>query len=400
MKTPTLIRRSTLPIGLDLGASGAKLVQLRRTGRGLAVVEAARIEAPAGPPGASPRDALAPMVDALARGWRGLGFRGRECVVGVGQRVVRIRSIRQPKMPLEEAERAVRIEAPDRLGFGPEEPAEIGWIRAGEVRQSDHLRDELIVFGGGSETLRWLIDGLTDAGLRPVATEPTFISVARCFERAGRRAEDDSIARVLVDIGHGASDLILMRGRSILFFKTLNVGGSDLTRAVAQRLGLDETSAAELRAQRVSASRRRREILRDERSERAIFEAVRPVIDTMAREIGMCMRYFAVSFTGLRPGYVLLTGGDAAEPGLAEHLERGLNLPCRVGRTLEGVRLAGSLTGREDAPLAEWSAAVGLSLRGSGMCVDRAFIEPAGGAGARAEDDRPADTPSTEGAAA
>jgi len=394
MKTPRLIRRTTLPIGLDLGTTGAKLLQLRRVGRGLGVVEAARIEARAGA-GSTPIDRMAPLLEAVARRWRGLGFRGRSCVVGVGQDLVRIRSIRQPKMPLEEAERAVQIEAPDRLGFSPDQPAEIGWIRAGEVRQSDHVRDELIVVGGETETLRLMIDGLADAGLRPIATEPSFMAAARCFERAGRRAEDDSVARVLIDLGQSASDLILLRGRSIMFFKTLSVGGADINRAVAERLGLEPNSAAELRTQRLSMSRRRREALRDERSERAIFEAVRPVIDTLAHEVSMCLRYFAVSFTGLRPGYVLLTGGEAAEPGLVQHMESSLGLPCRLGRALEGVRLGGSLTGREESALSEWSVAAGLSLRDTGLCIDHAYIALGGPQHGRAlERDQ------TEGAAA
>lgn len=377
MKTPTFLKPAYLPIGLDLSASGAKLLQFKRTRRGLEVVGAARIEADVDPSAESAEDRLSPVLEAITSRWRGAGMHGRRCVVGIGRDLVRIRSIRQPKMPFEEAENAVRIEAPDRLGFDPEtEESEIGWIRAGEVRQSDQIRDEVIVFGAPTDTLRWLIDGLSDAGLRPIGTEPSFVGAARCFERAGRRTDDDAITRVLVDIGLSSTHLIVMHGASIRFYKAIAVGGRAMNQVVGERLGLDAQGAIDLRTRRIRPTRRHLDAMRDERTERAIFEAVRPVVDELAREISMCLRYYAVSFTGARPAYALVMGGEAAEPGLVEHIEHSVGLPCRLARPLEGVRLGGALAGAEDAPHPEWAAAAGLSLRGSGLSIDRQFIAP------------------------
>lgn len=374
MKTPRLFRSSTLPIGIDLSATGAKLLQLRQTRHGYAVVSAARIEASPNADASTPQERMAPVLEAIAKRWQGTGMHGRRCVVGVGRSLVRTRSIRQPRMPLEEAERAVQYEAPDRLGFEPDDPSEIAWIRAGEVRQSDQLRDEVIVIGAATATLEWVIDSLADAGLRPIATEPSFVSSARCFERAGRRESDDDISRVLIDVGMGSTDLTLLRGSSITFYKTLDVGGARMNSLVAERLGLDADGAADLRTQRMQPSRRTMDLPRDERTERAVFEAIRPAIDELAREVAMCLRYYAVSFTGARPSYALVMGGEAAESGLVEQLQRGVGLPCRLARPFDGVSIGDAFAGAADAARAQWAAAVGLSLRGSGRAIDRAPI--------------------------
>lgn len=392
MKTPRWMTSAYLPIGLDLTATGAKLLQLRKHGDGLAVVDAMRVEAPAALDEERAQDRLAPILDALRRRWSVGSFRGRRCVIGVGQDMLRIRSIRQPRMPREEADAAVALEARDRLGFAMDQSSEIGWIRAGEVRQSDQLRDEVIVVGAPTSDLEWLIQEVSAMGLRPMAIEPSFVASARCFERAGRRAADESVTRLLIDIGFSSTDLIILRGSTIAFYKTLNVGGRRMNELVAERLGLDQRAAADLRRQRIQPGRRQVDGLLDERTEQAIFEAIRPVVDELAREIAMCVRYYAVSFTGARPQFALIVGGEAGEPHLVTHMERGIGLPTYVGASLEGVELGGALSGGAKSGLPEWSAAVGLSLRESDSWIERRPLSPSKETRA-ATDDQPEEAP-------
>ncbi len=371
MKTPRLLTSSCFPIGLELSATGAKLLQLRQEGDGLAVVDALRVEAPIAATEERVEDRFGPVLDGIRRRWSLGGFRGRQCVIGLGQDLIRIRSIRQPRMPQEEADAAVSLEARDRLGFTPEQPSEIGWIRAGEVRQSDQLRDEVIVVGAETAALEWLVESLTSIGLRPLAIEPSFVSVARCFERVGRRAADESITRIIIDIGYSSTDLLILRGSTIVFYKSVAVGGNRMNELVAERLGLDHNAATELRRQRIQPGRRQRDGMMDERTEHAIFEAIRPVVDELSREIAMCVRYYAVSFTGARPQFAMIVGGEAAETQLVSHMERGIGLPTLVGKALDGVDLKDALGSAAKTPLAEWAAAAGLSLRDSGHFIQR-----------------------------
>lgn len=370
-----IIPSRALPIGIDLSSTGAKLLQLRRTGGKVAVLDALRVELPVTTEIVDPSKRLTDIIDAIRRRFPLANFRGRRCVIGVGRDVLRIRSIRQPRMPEDEADRAIRLEAPDRLGFSPSDQVEIGWIRAGEVRQSDQLRDEVIAVGAETELLESLVDSCIAIGLRPITIEPSFMSSARCFDRAGRREDDEAISRVLLDIGFGSTDLLVLRGSSIVFYKALKVGGRRMNTLVAERLGVSEADAADLRQRRIQPVSRRAQRSHDDRSEQAIFEAIRPVADELTREVSMCLRYYAVSFTGPRPSFVLMIGGDAGEPRLAEHVARGIGLPTRVGCPLEGVALAGSLLGMEDSALSGWAAAVGLSLCGANQSIERA-IQP------------------------
>jgi type IV pilus assembly protein PilM len=375
MKTPALFRSSTLPIGVDMSSTGVMLAQLGGAHEEFRLVDTQRIESEKQ---LNPNETLHERIRRLTGAMRDeltLGkFKGRRCVVGLGEDLLRVQSIRQPRMPKDEAARAIQLEAPDRLGFAADEVVEIGWIPAGEVRQSDQLRDEVIVVGAETQAIEELIDSLLEMGLKPVAIEPSFVASARCFERAGRRAEDESIVRVLLNVGQAVTELIVLRGSAIVFYKSLQIGGRQLNHAVAECLGITEAEAHELRKSRMAAGHREQEGAIDDRTDRALFNSIRPILDTLAREVAMCLRYFAVSFTGSRPAYALAIGEEAAEPQLVEHLGQSIGIPLCLGCPLEGVKLGGELKRAGDISLAEWSSAVGLSLRLSDRSIHRTFI--------------------------
>ena len=284
-------------------------------------------------------------------------FVGRRCVVSLDDRLLRVRSVRHPRMTDEETDRAVRLDAGARLGFSEHEALEVGWLRAGEVRQGDELREEVLIVGCPRGPVEMLVMELARCGLRAEAVEPGFQACARVFGRTLRRAEDQSLVRVLIDIGWRSTGVIITRGRSVGFFKPLEMGGAVLNEAVGQRLGLDASAVADLRRQRMtegSAS------TIDRKVDRAVFEAVRPLLGELAREVALCLRYYGVTFRGARPEECLLVGGESREPRLTELVADELRVTTNLGRPLHGVLPGDEASGARDADLA---VAAGLGLR-------------------------------------
>jgi type IV pilus assembly protein PilM len=363
MRAIDSIFTAALPVGIDVGASGVRLLQLRRKGRGLAVQAAARLDVPFSGKLDAPERALQ-IAEATARRIGGGGFAGRDCVISVDNRLVRVRSVRQPPMPDDELDRAIRLDAPSRLGFGEADPAEVAWLRAGPVRVSGDPRDEVLVIGCATAGIERLVFALASEGLRPVAVEPSFIACARAHTRKLRRASDENVVRAIVDIGHATTGVTVTKGQRIVFYKQLELGGDAMTRAAALRLGLDPSAVAELRRQRAVAAASGAS-QGDAKVDRALFEAVRPVMGDLANEAGLCLRYYGVTFRGLRPECCLIAGGEASEPRLAETFGESLHVPTMVARPLEGIHsggAAGVSPGWETSDAA-WSAAVGLSMR-------------------------------------
>lgn len=360
-----LFQPGTLPIGIDIGASGVKLLQLRTPSAGQSSLEAiARADVPPVPgEGVDHPDHLTRLIEAVARKVCEGGFRGSRCVLSIDDRLLRIRSVRQPHMPLNEIDKAARLDAPTRLGFTEPSECQVGWLLAGEVRQGDDSRDELIYVGAQTAPVERLVYGLADAGLRPLAVEPGFIATARVMTRTLRRAADQAVVRLLVDIGSETTGVILTRGRSVAFYKQLEFGGHAMTRAASERLALEPATIQDLRRQRMLSASGLGEPI-DPKVDRALYDAVRPLLGDLAHEVGLCLRYYSVTFRGAKPETCVLLGGEAAEPRLAECFQESLHIPASTGKPLEGVRVRDGLRGGVDrSPGAEWCVAAGLSMR-------------------------------------
>lgn len=363
MRIEDLVIPSCLPIAIDIGSSSVRLMQLRRRGRRLSIVGATRHEWPAGSgvaAGAAPVDAI---VNTVSSGIESGSFVGKRCVLSIDNRLIRVRSVRHPPMPDDELDRAVRLEAPARLGFAEAEEIEIGWIRAGSVRQVGDPRDEVLVFGALSDRIREMVFALSRAGLHPVAVEPSFVGCARAFTRRLRRSADRDTVNLVVDIGEKTTGVIVTRGQTVVLYKLLEMGGASMTAAAAERLSLAPQSVLDLRRRRIEA-RVRGESSSDARIDRALFEAVRPIMGDLANEVALCMRYYGVTFRGPKPEGCMLAGGNSGEPRLTEIIQEAVRLPVTVGAPLEGIgfeplqRHASAPT----APESAWAPVLGLGL--------------------------------------
>jgi len=354
------IHRGSAPIGLDIGSGGVRLLQLRRSGRAIEVAAAARLDRRHDADADDPVPAR--LLESIKRRLESGDFVGRACYMTFPDHWLSARSVRLPVMPLDETDAALELEAADRLGYTDERPGEVSWVHAGRVRQGEEVRDEIILLGADREPLTRLVDAVSETGLRPLAVEPSFLSTARTYSQRHRREGDQTIVRVGLDIGRRNTGVIVLRGSSVAFYKPLRLSGDDLTRAVAERLEIPFDAAADLRRQRIDAASKDEEF--DESVSRTVFDAVRPLLDELAKETALCLRYFTVAFTGDRPTEVFTTGEEASEPMLIETLGETLRLDRLVGdpffdmTPLPSVRLGG-LSRRS-----EWSASVGLSLRG------------------------------------
>lgn len=380
------LHRGSAPIGLDIGTSGARLLQLTRRGGAIEVGAAVAVSRRA----TTGENPLTPeMIESIKQRLETGSFHGRECVMTFPDHWLATRSVRLPVMPENETNAALALEAAERLGFDDENPGEVSWVRAGRVRQGDDSRDEIILVGVERAPLTNLVDAVAETGLRPIAVEPSFLSIARAYSRRHRRQGDTEVVRAILDIGRRNTGVSVLKGDNVAFYKPLRVSGSDFTDAVAKKLSIGADSAFELRQQRIAASCGAATAC-DESVDRSIYEAVRPLIDELAKETALCLRYFSVAFTGERPTMVLTAGDDAAEPKLAEALAETLRIEARVGAPLEDISVSDQVRlGHPGALHVNWATAVGLSLRG----LPEAAVRARKDGPARAEPDAPAEAP-------
>ena len=343
------LRRRCGPIGIDVGSRSVKLLQLSadRT----EVVEAACWELPPGPEG-EPDRSPASVAEAVCRAREGRGFRGREAVLCLGAGDLFVQNLRVPQAGGNELTRIVCAEAAGRLPFDVGE-AEIRYLEADNVRQGDSVRREVILLACRRTVVEQLMSLAEEAGLVPVALDVEPSALLRCYARQYRRDVDQQRRAMFVNVGGSNTTVVIARGSDAMFVKYIDVGGRHLDAAVARHLKMDLVDAAGLRRHHGD----RRADQRDPDVSRGIHESIRPVLDRLATELSMCVRYYSVTFRGQPLASAVLGGGEASQ-ALAELLAGRLDIACELGdplRDFEKTRMAGRQ--------GQWDVVTGLALR-------------------------------------
>ena len=341
------------PIALDLGSATIKMLQLSG-GRGTCGVSAAGIyQLPAGlPPAMDAPEREAAVIDGVREIMKSAEFRGRRVAISLPDAAVQFKSVRMAAMERRQLAGAVRGEAAEQFQLTGE--LNIQHLCAGEVHQGGEMREEVILIAAAQSAIEQVMRIAEACELQVEAIEVTPTALARSFSRAFRREVDQSVPRAVVDIGAGATKVLVVRGWQILFYRHIEVAGATIDRAVAEalRLGLDE------------ASSRRRQAMRDGNADPVIAKCAATVLGDVVREIGLCLRYCSVTFRGSRPEAVWLCGGESEDPLAARLLEQHLELPVHAFDPLAGMDLSDPGLSIERRNVAgAWAVATGLALR-------------------------------------
>jgi type IV pilus assembly protein PilM len=337
------------PIGVDLGCSSIKLIQLNadRT----EVFDAARWDLP-------PREAAndgqqrQQLIDALRRSREGHSFRGRDAVLCLGSPELFVQNIRVAKGPADGLERSVRTEAESRMPFPPDE-AELRYLDAADVRHGETLKRELILLACRKSWIDEAVSVAQAAGLRPVAIDVQPVALLRCYHKQFRRDEDRLAGVMYVHIGATSTIVVIAQGNVPLFVKYLAIAGQQLDEAVSRHLKMELAQAVALR--RNCGDRRADQ--QDPEIVRSLSESMRPVLERWVNELSLCLRYYSVTFRGQPLARAILSGGEATA-ALCDLVSNRLGLRCELGEPLRAFNQP-SATGRKT----QWDLATGLALR-------------------------------------
>ncbi len=370
-----------LPIALDLGSRNIRMMQLRRVSDSIRVTACDSWQYPSsvGTDPAQRRDAA---IEAVRQMLHNGDFKGRQVITALSCSQLDIKNVRLPKMPSAQLDHAVLAEAEKRYDF-PITGDQFNYLNAGEVRNGNESHREIIMLAVPRDVIDEHISMISAMGLAPQHIDAGPVALFRVFERFLRRQSDEEAVSVAVDIGQSGTRVVVARGWDIAFIKAIDIGGQRLTESVARHANLDFEEAAELRQRacrdqvQVEPEPGDVEQSADRSSvEWTIRDALRSEVEALTREVAMCMRYCSVTFRGLRPNEVHLTGGEACDPTLVEMFREQLDMECVVSSPLRDIDVSSVDLGvhRGGVPV-DWASCVGLAIR----AVDAAEFGEEGG---------------------
>jgi type IV pilus assembly protein PilM len=364
-----LFKKKDFVLGIDIGPSAVKLIELSRSGQRYRVEAMALEPLPEGSmEDRNPID-LEQSGAAVKRALKASGSRLKKAAAAVPTSSVIIRTI---PMPLEfgedEIEANIQLDASQYIPFPLEEIYLDFQVVPGSTKAAAGTQEVMLV-ASRQENVELRKDVLQEAGLQTVIVDVEAYALENTFrllpqELFPRGVEGDGTpsgkhARriALVDIGTTITTLYVMQEDKVIFTREQNFGGEQLTLAVAEAYGL---------------SREKAELAKKHPGELPGDYTTR-VLDAFqkaaAEQINQALQFF-FSSNQYHTGYpmtmdsIVLTGGGAITTGLDQAISEYLNVPTVIGnpfmRMSNSPRVNRHILLR-DAPL--FTVACGLALR-------------------------------------
>jgi len=346
----------TRTVGLDIGTSAVRAVELRRHRGEYLVHRMAEIDLPEGTVRAGTVVDTAALAKALRRLWRKGRFGSRKVIVGISDAAVITRRTELPWMPAEDFSAALRYQVADALPIDLSQ-VELDYQALGEfsvTEPSGHSTDmlDVLLVAANSELVTGICRALLEARLEPVHTDTSAFALIRsaCGGRL-RRAGDGLEA--LVDVGADVLTVIVHQGGQPRFIRAIpGQGGQAAVRALSDQLQLSLKEAAELLVETgltgappvvtpiagsgVFGMLADQGIVVDQRASTAL-EIIGPWATALIGSIRDSLDYFNAGGGGTIDR-IRLTGRTAALRGFSDRVATELRLPVSEINPFDGVK--------------------------------------------------------------
>jgi len=331
-------------IGLDIGSTAIKLVQLRTGRAGLALQNFGVAPVPAGAIAGGAVLEPAAVAGALRELVLRIGLRGKDVALAVSGNGVIIKRISVPQ--LEPAAFAQQIEWEARQLVSPPSRDDV-LIDHTRLRQNPMTGEvEVLLVAAKKDLVQQYLRVVSEAGLRPVVVDATAFALQNCVEAGQGFTSGETFA--VVNIGAAASTISIIAEGMPAYGRDISSGGNLYTEAL-RGLGLSIEDA----------ERRKRESNDPEIGQRML-----QVSEAIAAEIQRSLDFFRGAVAEEPLSRIVLTGGSALVPSLRQALAERSRLPVTLLDPFARVQVdrrvdLGVL--RPSAPAA--AVAFGLALR-------------------------------------
>lgn len=341
-------------IGLDLGSSSVKLIQLK-PGRGSAQLLNFGVEP-------IPRDAVSDgtivnrgvVVEAIKNLVTRLKIKQKDAAVAISGNAVIIKKIFVPAMDPEELEEQIPLEAEHHIPFTRAD-VDIDFQPLSGKNPQGQM--EILLVAAKREVVSSYLDVLREAGLNPAVGDVAAFALQNSFEHAYEGDFGDDQAVALINIGASLSTINIVVGGQSAFTRDVSAGGNGFNEDICRVLGGIENDAAEAAKLQFT----------EQGTPRDLERVLMGTSEQIAGEFQKSLDFFLASNPDTQVGRIFLSGGSARVPPLVQAIEARARVPVEIMNPFRRVNVADS--GLDPAFLrahtAQAAIALGLSLRSS-----------------------------------
>ena len=304
-------------VGLDIGSSAIKAVELKASGKGGSEYQLVNIGIEPLPPEAIVDGAImdsGAVIDAIQRLFQAQKIKTTDVATGVSGNAVIVKKISLPQMSQEELAESIHWEAEQYIPFDIQDVA---------------LDYEVIEGGGGGNMDVLLVavkkdkisdftSAISQAGRNASIVDVDVFALQNCYEV--NYGIDPGRVVALLNVGASIMNINIIKGGTSIFNRDIAVGGNQYTDAIQKDLNLSFDQAEALK--------------KGERVDGAAPENLHPILqvvsENIAMEISKTFDFFRATSSEDRLDRIFLAGGTSKVQGLrdllSERFEAGVEM--------------------------------------------------------------------------
>ncbi len=347
--------KGKLAIGLDIGSSSVKLVQLRER-KGSYALQAYGV-APL-PPETIVDGALmnsAAVVQAIQQLLSTQKVKGKEAAIGVRGHSVIIKKISVPRMSHEELDESMQWDAEQYIPFDVKDVNLDTQIL--HVDEAAGQMDVLLV-AAKKDLIHDYGAVCTEAGLNATVVDVDAFAVHNAYEVSYPATPGETV--VLMNVGAAVTNIHIVSDGVTAFTRDVAMGGNAFTEEIQKQLNVSYEEAEALKIGGHGDS--------DAVVPREVERILQSVAEQLAAEVQRSLDFYAAAAAGHAIARAFLSGGMARVPALFRAIEQRAAIPVEILNPLKEIevddrRFDAATLNRTSAAA---TVAVGLALRRAG----------------------------------
>lgn len=338
-------------VGIDIGSSSIKLIQLREAKGGYQLVNIGLL--PLSPEAIVDNSIMdsGAIVESVRNMVESHKVKTKNVATSVSGHSVIIRKIQLPIMTEEEMEASIQWEAEQYIPFEISEVNLDFQILGPDAKDPSQMN--VVLVAAKKDFVNDFVAVFQECGLNPQVMDIDCFAMENAFEANYSSEEDEIIA--LINMGASAMNVNVLKDGLSVFTRDIQVGGNSYNEEIQKRLGLsgEDAESVKLGAEL------------DDVDSSSIEEVMQDAQTNLVQEIQRSLDFFSATTADEKVNKVFITGGVSKAPGIREALEEKIGVPVEMLNAFNQISYSEKDFDPEYiesvAPL--FSVAVGLGMR-------------------------------------
>jgi type IV pilus assembly protein PilM len=347
-----LFSKSKPLVGLDIGSSSLKAVELTKSKKGYQLASFAYepLAADAVVDGAV-MDAAA-VADTIKQSFLAAKFKPKGVATGVSGHSVIVKRVVVPAATPDEVETSIQIDAEQYIPFDIAEVNLDYQVVGPGTTSSEEVGMEVVLVAAKKDKIQNHTNVISLAGRTAEIVDIDAFALQNAFE--ANYTVDASVPVALLNIGASLMNINITKGGMPLFIRDVSVGGNQYTDILQKELQLNFQEAEDLKLGKTGGSE---------------TEMVQPLLESITEmlimEVQKTFDFFRETYPSETISRVMISGGTSRMIGLAEKIQETFGYPTEILDPFKSITLGPKVEAEKITSLGPaFAVAVGLALRG------------------------------------